>query len=66
MILFMKETAKNLDGNVAIENDNSVQEISTNDKTIHLDPSEKSTKNISQGNVTSKCHLYVKILMIHC
>ena len=52
-LLWFKETE------IAIVDENMVQEISKKDKSVHLDPSEKSTKNISQGNVTSKCHLYV-------
>ena len=37
-----------------MEDENRVQEISKKDKSLHLDPSEKSTKNINQGNVILK------------
>ena len=50
LILFIKETEKN---------QNSVQKISTIDKTVHSDPSEKLRKILSPGNLISKYHLYI-------
>ena len=40
--LFIKEAEKNLDENIA-------QELPTTDKTVHLDPSEKSSMTLNAG-----------------
>ena len=52
LICFIKETEKDL----AIEDENKAQEISKNDKSVHSDPSEKSTTTLSPGNVISNYH----------
>ena len=49
LILFIKEAKEDLNSDVAIKDENSVEEISTNVKTVHLDPSEKSSMTLNAG-----------------
>ena len=49
LILFIKEAKEDLNSDVAIKDENSVEEISTNVKTVHLDPSEKSSMTLNSG-----------------
>ena len=41
-ILLIKETEEELNNSVAMEDENCAKEISSNTKTVHLDPSKKS------------------------
>ena len=48
--LILKETEDELNSSVAMQDENSVQEINTNHKTLYLDPSKKSNKSANPGN----------------
>ena len=48
-ILFVKETEEELNDSVAMEDDNHVQEISSNDKTVHLEQPKKLPITLNPG-----------------